>query len=446
MTSDSTQLRSESGLLDEAMASDVAASVTLIAFNVAVYVAIRYAPEYLRLLGNGPVVIGLFGSVATLLAVVYPRFGTAIDRLGASARPIVGALASLGVVCWLVAPQVGSTDGYRPVVLVFVGLAFVSSWDAFGVDMTAASASILDRVRDRTPQVLRHARTPRYVALIAGLPLIVGLMAMISPALVAIQVVLGLAAALGLTAVVLLAVLDGFDDRQPSGSQPVPSEATDGKEPVVPGSESFRRTLDVLRSLPRTARQPLVGDVLVEFAVGMVSVFLVITVTSVLQVDVTLMGQRLHPDAFFAVCLFAEMAVALVSTGLLTRLASRVGRERVVAGTFAIAALFPIALVSAPTNATIVAGLFAVFGLYRAGLPIRRAFIGSVLPGDDTNDFGDYRTVRAALGVPSALVGGVLYAVSPVLAFGLATVIGMIGVRELLVGTTRIGASRTGSR
>ncbi|EMA47859.1 hypothetical protein [Halococcus saccharolyticus] len=459
MTSDSTTApRNAAGVFEGSVASDAAASVTVVAFNVALYTAVRYAPEYLRLLGNGPVVIGLFGSIATLLAVAVPRLGFVADRLRSSAAPVVGALASLGMVCWLAAPQLGPTDGVRTVALVFVGLALIESWQAVGPETAAAIGVVPQRIRDRVPQVIRHARTPRYVALLAGLPVVVGLLTLISPAITALQVVLGLAAAIGVTTTVLLAVLD--EDEIPAASADLvtgsarSNDATDDETAadgwITTPDEPIRSTLDSLRSLPRSVRQPLFGDALVEFAVGMVSVFLVITVTSVLRIDVTLLGQRLRPDAFFGVCLVAEMGVALIATEPLTRLANRIGRERVVAGTLLVAALFPITLVSAPANAAIVAGLFAAFGLYRAGLPTRHAFVDGIMTGDDTttetddaNDISDdrrgYRTARAALRVPSALVGGVLYAVSPTLAFGLAAVVGAVGVREFLVGTTRLG-------
>ena len=429
MTNDSTTSRGKSGVLDALDTSSVPTSVALVGFNVAVYAAVRYAPEYLRLLGNGPILIGLFGSAATLLAVLYPSLGSILDRLDGRVAPAIAALASLGVVCWLLAPQAGSGNSVQSVILVFVGLVLIESWHAFGIDTTVATTFVSGRVREHIPAVIRHTRTPRYAALLVGLPVVVGFLAAISPALAAIQVVLGLAAGIGLTVTVLLAVLDEFE------GDAVRTVIEGERIGAVVRGERFRSILDALRSLPRASRQMLVGDTLVAVAVGMVSVFLIITVTSVLQIDVMLFGYRLRPDAYFGVCLFAETTVALVATGPVTRFASRVGRDRVVTGTLLVAALFPIALVSAPTNATVVALLFAVFGLYRAGLPTRRATIDSVVEGG-TDNHGQYRTMRAMVRIPSALVGGLLYAISPTLAFGLATVVGAVGVREFFVGTT----------
>lgn len=439
MTSDSPLFRGELSVLDAIDTSGVAASTALVGFNIAVYAAVRYVPEYLRLLGHGPVFIGLFGSVATLLAVCYPSLGSVLDRLSTRAPPVVGALASLGVVCWLFAPQIGSGSGVRSVVVLFVGLVLVTSWHAFDVD-TAAVTFVPRRLREHLPSVIRHARTPRYAVLLFGLAPVVGFLTAISPALTAIQVVLGLTAAIGLTATVLLAVVDD------SIATSATDATTDGRIAAVADDTPFRSVLGSLRSLPWSARQPLVGDTLVEFAVGMVSVFLIITVTSVLRIDITLFGLRLRPDALFGICLFAEMAVALVAAGPLTRLARWVGREYVVAGTLLVAALFPIALVSAPANAVFVVLLFAVFGCYRAGLSIRRESIDSVVMGDTDDSYEQYRTAQAVVRVPSALVGGLLYAVSPTLAFGLAAIIGTVGVREFLVGTMRSDAEHAPSR
>lgn len=151
MTNDSILARGESSVLDAVDTSGVAASAALVGFNVAVYAVVRYAPEYLRLLDSGPILIGLFGSTATLLAVLYSSLGSILNRLDARASSVIAALASLGVVCWLLAPQVGSADGPQSVVLVFVGLVFVTSWYALGVDTAAASTFVPRRLREHLP-------------------------------------------------------------------------------------------------------------------------------------------------------------------------------------------------------------------------------------------------------------------------------------------------------
>jgi MFS family permease len=180
----------------------------------------------------------------------------------------------------------------------------------------------------------------------------------------------------------------------------------------------------------------LVGDTLVRFANGMVYVFFVIVVTEFLEVGVTLPAVgRLSPDAFFGVLLGVEMVVALASMVPVAKLAERVGLKPVVAIGFAVYAVFPALLVNAPANPWIVAGLFAFSGLRFAGLPAHKALIvGPAEAGAGGRVTGAYYLLRNTIVIPSALLGGWLYdAYSPELAFGLATVVGLVGVVVFLV-------------
>lgn len=418
MTLDSIRSRTDSDLRAAATGRG-AASAAVVGFDVAVFVALRYAPEYLRLLGNGPLLIGLFGSLVALVGLLYPAFGPTLARSRSSVGPVLTGLVALGLVGWLLAPQVGASEG-QSTILVFAGLFLVGLWPAFEVE-TGLDAVVPQRLSARVPRALRHDQAPRYAAIVLGLPVVVWLLAELSPSRAAIQVVVGLAAGVGLTTAVLLAVRDG--------SAGAIVDTTD--DPARP--TRLRGTLAALRSWPRASRQLAIGETLVASAVGMVSVFFVITVTSVLRVDVAFFGLRLRPDAFFGLCLLAETLVALVATRPVDRLARRVGSERVAIGAFLVAALFPVALVGAPPNPVLVVALFGTFGLYHAGLPVGRHAVESALDGDDVRQ---YRLFRAVACVPAALVGGVVYAASPTLAFGLATVLGTIGVREFLVGAT----------
>ncbi|EMA41268.1 hypothetical protein [Halococcus hamelinensis] len=418
MTPDSIRRRTDADRLDIVTGRTTAAAA-VVGFDVAVFAALRYAPEYLRLLGNGPLFIGLFGSLAALTGLVYPALDTVPDRLGSLAGPVLAGLASFGLVCWLLAPQVGAG---RPTALVFVRLLLVGLWPAFDLG-TGLDAVVPRYVAERVPRALRHERAPRDAAIVLGLPAILWVLVEVSPARAAIQVVLGLAAGLGLTTAVFLAVRD---------------DPTVGALSTTSGASTARRgrlrgALAALRSLPRASRQLALGETLVALAVGMVSVFLVITVTSVLRIDIELLGFRFRPDAFFGLCLLAETLVAFVAPRPLGRLADRLGRDRVATAVLLVAALFPVALVGAPANPAVVAALFAAFGLYHAGLPLGRRAVESSLDADDVDR---YRLLRAAVPVPAALVGGVVYAASPTLAFGLATVVGVVGVREFLVGAT----------
>ena len=394
----------------------LAAAVAVVGFDLAVYVVGRYAPEYLRLLGAGPVAIGLFGSIALALAVAYPALGRSVlKRARTEVDLAVGMLAAVGLVCWLLAPQVtlGGLPGWA---WVFAGLIPLELWHSHDVE---TALPYVERLDEYLPDSMTGERARREGALLGVLLIAVSLLAAIPSPVVAIQVLVGLTAATGVTAVVLRYARN--DHGGTAHNHPNADSETDGT----------RLSLAALRSLPVRRRRLLVGDALVEFATAMVLVFLVITVTSVLEIDVAVLGVRLRPDAYFGVLLGIETAVALALGEPLSHLAGRVGSERVLLGVFLLAALFPIALVNAPTNPLVIGVLFGVFGLYRGARPVRRAVLGSVA------DSGSYRLARSVCVIPGPLVGGLLYSMSPGLAFGFATVVGIIGVREVLYDVRR---------
>jgi MFS family permease len=180
----------------------------------------------------------------------------------------------------------------------------------------------------------------------------------------------------------------------------------------------------------------LAGDTLVRFANGMVYVFFVLVVTDLRGVGATLpVVGRLSPEAFFGVLLAVEMVVALLSMVPVARLAERVGLKPVVALGFSVYAIFPILIVNAPGDPLVFGALFAVSGLRFAGLPAHKALIVGPAEADTGGRVtGAYYLVRNTITIPSALVGGWLYdAVSPELAFGVASAVGLVGVAVFLV-------------
>jgi hypothetical protein len=78
--------------------------------------------------------------------------------------------------------------------------------------------------------------------------------------------------------------------------------------------------------------------------------------------------------------------------------------------------------------------LFALSGLRFAGLPAHKALIvGPARADAGGRVVGSYYLVRNAVTIPSAAVGGWLYAGSPAVAFGAATVVGLLGTGYFLV-------------
>ena len=395
-----------------------AVTVSVVLFNALLYATSRYVPEYLRTLGAHPVVIGLFGSVVMLLAVLYPYLGPqARDRFGGPGLTgLIGGLVSLGFVCWLVAPQLGRLWPIPPWIYVIVGAVLVGTWGAVGFETTAASGGggwLYGRASDLPPV----DETVQFAGLGGTILLLVGLLVAVSDFVAGFQVALALAASLGVTVTALLYGSDVRPERVSPGTVAGPSSVVSD-----------------LRSIPRRLRPLLIGDTLIQFALGMIGVFVVVTVTGVLRVEAHVFGYRLGPSAFFGVLMLVEVSVALTASILAARLSSGTRHNAILFLSALVSANFPLLLVGVPATPLAVGVLFAVFGLRFAGRPARRASIVAELEDGEGNAAAveSYRLARDALAVPSALIGGVFYAISPTLAFMLSTIVGVIGLREVM--------------
>jgi len=135
------------------------------------------------------------------------------------------------------------------------------------------------------------------------------------------------------------------------------------------------------------------------------------------------------------------MAVALLVMYPAARLAERIGLKWLIAAGFSVYAIFPILLITAPDNAGVVALIFAFSGLRYAGYPAHQALIvGPAVEGVGDRVTGTYYTLRSTIVIPSTLISGVVFSVSPQLAFGIATVIGLLGTGYFLAFGTGLDA------
>ncbi|WP_132058929.1 MFS transporter [Halorussus amylolyticus] len=391
-------------------------SVAMFAFSLGFQMTGRYMPQYLSFLGASSVVIGLYGSVGNLISAVYPYPGGAIsDRVGSrTALTAFGLTSTLGFVLWVLAPVL-DVPGLPVWVWIFVGLFLAQAWKSFGLGATFAIVK-QSVPPDELATGFASTETFRRTAFLLGPLLAAGLIAAYQFEL-GFRYVLAVAAGFGLLATVVQHVL--YDA----------SEDSFGKS-----FEGVAQILADLRGMPDPLRPLLVGDTLVRFANGMVYVFFVIVVTDFLAVDATLpVVGYLGPEALFGVLLAVEMAVALLVMIPISKLARRVGLKPVVALGFAVYAVFPVLLIAAPANSLVVGLLFAFSGLRFAGLPAHKALIvGPAEKDAGGRVVGSYYLVRNAVTIPSAAIGGWIYGFAPEVAFGLATVVGVVGTGYFL--------------
>jgi len=411
-------------------------SLAMFAFSLGYQGTNQYMAAYLYALGAGPVVVGLFGSLGNLISAVYPYPGGVVsDRIGSRrALTLFGLLSAVGfglvggrrAIPPLVTPAlavgpVGVPSLTIPV-LLFVGLFLVQCWKSFGLGATFA--------------VVRQASGPGELAAGFAAPETLRRLAfLVGPLLVAaalsvfefergFRVVLAGAAAFALVGTLVQHLL--YDASADSLGDSFAGVGT---------------VLADFRSLPSELPPLLAADTLVRFANGMVYVFFVVYVEAALAgpVAIPLVGS-LSPAAFFGVLLAVEMAVAVVSMLPVSRLADRAGLKSAVGLGFLVYASFPALLVFAPTDGLVIAGtrvppaalfvlLFAFSGLRFAGLPAHKALIAGPTERDAAGrTTGSYYLIRNTLTIPSALVGGILYARSPTVAFATATAVGLVGV------------------
>ena len=409
-------------------------SVAMFAFSLGFQMTSRYVPRYMSVLGAGAVAIGLFGTFGNLIGAVYPYPGGALsDRIGSRvALTLFGLASTLGFVIWLFAdafgvvavPPVGTTvellgrefvvGWLEPASLpvgIFLGLALAQAWKSFGLGATFAIVKQAVEP-DRLATGFASTETFRRTAFLLG-PLFAAGVLSVFAFETGFRVLLAVAAAFGLGATLAQHVL--YDA---------------GEDSLGESFEGVSAVLEDLRAMPPALRPLLAADTLVRFGNGMVYVFFVIVVTEFLSVGVRLpVVGRLSPDAYFGLLLAIEMLVALVVMLPVSRLSRRVGLKPVAALGFAVYAVFPVLLINAPENAAVLAALFALSGLRFAGLPAHKALIvGPAEAGTGGRVTGSYYLVRNAVVIPSAAIGGAIYAVSPRAAFAGATAVGLVGV------------------
>lgn len=393
--------------------------VIIILFNALVYATSRYIPEYLRVLGTSPVVIGLFGTIILFLNIVNPYLAAYVRRRSNVSfhTSTVGVCASIGLVVWLLAPQLGRLWSIPVSAYVIGGAIGISMWRIVRPE-TFSPITDSHWLYDQMSSQFSDNRTLQLAGLMSGVLLATGLIAGIAKFVVGFQVLIAVTASFGIT----VSVVSHYYD--------------------IGGSEIRPQTLDRssailsdVYALSNHFRPLLIGDTLVRWSLGMISVFIIIIVTNFLQVDVSVVGYRLSPSAFFGVLLLIEIATAVVTTIPAVRLADRTSRTLVVFVGFFVAAIFPLLLVGVPRTPLMVSILFAIYGLHLASRPVQDNLIFSEI--SNVKDVGmdtvySYRIARDVVAVPSTLIGGLLYSISPTFMFVCATIIGILGVREFM--------------
>jgi MFS family permease len=346
----------------------------------------KFLPKYLESLGAGTLVIGLFGTTKDFLDAVYQYPGGWLaDRVGRRRAFLTFiALASLGYLIYFLSPS-------WP--YVFVGLAFSMAWHSM------ASPAIFAVIGDALPREKRAMgftlqsmlkRVPMTLA-----PLIGG--AMIAAVGIVTGVRRGLLITLALAGVAsLLALAINI--------------------PLVIGVPT--RLRGVWRSFHGALKRLLISDIIIRTCEGLTEVLIIIYATNIIGVSV----------AEYGLLVAIQMTTAILVYLPAARIADRIGRKPFVIATFSCFALYPLAVMLSNGFATL-AIAFIIGGLREIGEPARKAMIVDFAePSLRARTVGLYYLMRSLAITPAALLGGLLWKLSPQIPFGLAFVIGITGM------------------
>lgn len=345
----------------------------------------KFLPKYLEALGAGPAIVGLFGTAQDFLDALYQYPGGWLaDHLGRRrAFQLFVLLACAGYVAYLLA-------SVWP--LVFLGLVFGMAWQSM------ASPAIFAIIGDSLPRDRRALgftlqailkRVPMVVSPIAGGALIAGLG-------VQSGVRLGLVVTLVLAGLALLVVR---------------------RIDVPRGTPAVASIHGVWRSFHAALRRLLVSDIVIRTCEGLAGVFIVLYVTNVTGIGI----------AAYGVLVAIQVTTSMLAYVPAARGADRIGRKPFVIATFACFALFPVAVVLAPSFGWLVVA-FVIGGLREIGEPARKAMIVDLAePALRARSVGLYYLVRSLSVTPAAALGGLLWQIDPSLPFYLAGLVGVAG-------------------
>jgi len=344
----------------------------------------KFLPKYLEALGATAPIIGLFGTAENFFDAIYQYPGGWLaDRVGRRRAFLTFVvLAATGYLIYL------SSHNWP---LVFLGLAFAMAWQSM------ASPAIFAIIGDSLPRDRRAMgftvqsilkRVPIVFAPVIG-GILIGRLGLLEGIRTGLVISIGLA----ILTVLLLSQINVELRRS---------------EPI--------NIRGVWQSFDSALKRLLISDVIVRMCEGMTGVLTILYVTNV----------QGFSAGRFGTLIAIQMVTSILVYIPAGKIADRVGRKPFVILTFICFALFPLAIVLAPSF-IFLAGAFVVGGLREIGEPARKAMIVDFARDDlRARTVGLYYLIRSLSITPAAAIGGLLWKLSPEVPFVTATVIGIV--------------------
>jgi len=345
----------------------------------------KFLPKYLEYLGASPVVIGMFGTTENLLDAGYQYPGGWLaDRAGRRRSFLVFiGIASAGYLIYLLSPS-------WP--FLFIGLAFAMGWTSM------ASPAIFAVIGDSLPKE-RRAMGFTLQSILKRVPVVIS--PLIGGALIAV-VGISYGIRTGLAITLVLALITSLIVLRIN----IPVQAA-----------GVTNIHGVWRSFHVALKRLLISDIIIRMCEGMAGIFIILYVTNVLSISLAEYGLLVAIQVTTSILVYIPAG----------RIADRIGRKPFVMVTFVCFALFPVAVVLSTNFPTLVLA-FIIGGLREIGEPARKAMIVDFARDDlRARSVGLYYLVRSLSVTPAALIGGLLWRISPLVPFITAGVVGLLG-------------------
>jgi len=371
-----------------------------------------YLVKVLDALGAAGWMIGFYGAVGGLMAVVAPfPAGLLSDRFGRGRALVLAsvlALAGCGVYVlaptwWLFVPGavlLGCAGSFR-----FMGSQALTG-DRLRERRRAISVAV-QNVIGRLPGVISPPLGGALIAVMVARAEAAGQGAGAEPALQTLGLLRGFRWAVGIT--IVLTVIAILLQRR-YYKLPPPSQDAGPMHPVR-----------VLRSMAGDMKRLLLADSLIRIGSGLYLTFLPLYVLNVL-------GQGYVQWGWLLSLTTATSVIMYVPAAKLADRAGRVSRRPFVAATFLFFSAFPLALVLAPSAAWLIP-VFLIAGLREFGEPARKALIMDLADGQQLGRrIGAYYMVRGMLICPAPFLGGLLWGWNPAAPFVLGGLVSATGL------------------
>jgi MFS family permease len=174
--------------------------------------------------------------------------------------------------------------------------------------------------------------------------------------------------------------------------------------------------LGVWRSFHSGLKRLLISDIIIRTCEGMTGVLTILYVTNIEDFSLAQYGTLIAIQMVTSILVYIPAG----------KIADRIGRKPFVIATFASFALFPIAIILA-SNLILISLAFVIGELREIGEPARKAMIVDLPKNARARSAGLYYLVRSLSITPAAVIGGLLWKITPQAPFITASIIGMVG-------------------